>query len=151
MPHARAYSDASNIALGVVYGHSWSYIKFKGRFFWLTDTPIVFKEMYAAVYCIAVFGPRMSNTFIKMYTDNTAVYSCINSGTSKDNQLMGLLRALYFYTTKYCIHYRAYWLSTVDNECSDSISRLQFDRFRKLCPLADTDPTPVIDIVTDFV
>ena len=144
------YTDASNIAIGAIFGNAWSYLEFVKDNVWLCNTPIVYKEMYAVVFSLAVFGRQMSGKHVKMYTDNAAVYHCINQGTSKDPKIMGLLRSLYHYTVLYGIYYKAYWLSTVENAASDSVSRLQFDRFRQLHPQADLHPTPPTVVLTDF-
>ena len=144
------YTDASNVAIGSIFGNSWAYLQFTGENQWLQDTPIVYKELYAVVFSLSVFGNAMAHKQVKMYTDNMAVYHCINQGTSKEPKLMGLLRALYHYTVVYNIHYKAYWLSTVSNAASDSVSRLQFDKFRELCPQADKCPTSPVPVITDF-
>ena len=112
--------------------------------------PIAWRELFAIVLCVSVFGPRMTDKVVKMYTDNQAVLYCINTGTSKDVHLMSLLRSLYYYTTLYKVIYKAYWVSTKDNGPSDSLSRLQYDRFRGLCPQADLLMTQPNTVLLDF-
>ena len=116
----------------------------------MKKTNIAWRELYAIVLCVAVFGERMSNNSVKMFTDNMAIMHCVNTGTSKDVAIMGLLRSLYYYTTKYNIQYRAHYVPTYDNGPSDSLSRNDMKRFRLLCPNADSDITQPIDVLTDF-
>ena len=144
------YTDASDLAAGAIFGTSWTIREFSGEHSWMATLPIVWRELYAVVLCVAVFGHSMRSSFIKMYTDNMAAYHCINTGTSKDKDLMALLRALYFYTTIHDIYYRAYYLGTLDNAVADSLSRLDLPRFRKLCPQSDLLMTSPCDAIVDF-
>ena len=92
----------------------------------------------------------MSGKSLAMYTDNQAVQCCVNSETSKEPQLMALLRALYYYVTVYNIRYRAYYVSTHDNGPADSLSRLDLCRFRSLCTDMDHDMTPPVLPILDI-
>ena len=69
--------------------------------------------------------------------------------TCSDRLIMALLRSLYFYTTKYSIEYRAYYVPKLSNVWSDSLSRLQMSRFRRNFPEADHDMTPLCDVLLD--
>ena len=100
--------------------------------------------------CLAVFGDRMKNRCLKMYTDNQAILHSINTGTCKDDNIMALIRSLYWYTTSNNIIYKAYYVASLDNAQSDSLSRLEFERFRALSPGADANMTPLYDIILDF-
>ena len=106
--------------------------------------------MFAVVLCIAVFGHLMEDQLVKMYIDNQAVIHCINAGSSRDDGIMSLIRSLYYYITIHRIRYRAYYVSSLDNAYSDSLSRLQFNRFHQLCPWADPCMTKPCEILLDF-
>ena len=144
------FTDASNLAAGAIYNSGWTVTEFSGKNRWMIQRPIAWRELYAIVLCLAVFGHQMEYKNITMYTDNQAVQCCVNSGTSKDPELMALLRALYYYVTLHSIRYKAYYVSTHDNGPADSISRLDYSRFKKLCPEMDQDMTPPVLPVIDF-
>ncbi len=74
---------------------------------------------------------------------------CINSGKSKDQAIMGLIRASYYYTSIYHINYKSVQLYSVDNGSADALSKLQFGRFQALNSLADQLMTPTGEC-TDF-
>ena len=144
------HTDASDLAAAALFKKSWTVWEFKDSSAWMKATNIAWREMFAVVLCLAVFGPRMSNKMVKMYIDNQAVIHCINTGTCKDEAIMSLIRALYYYITIYQINYRAYYVSSLDNAYSDSLSRLQYQRFNQLCPWADPIMTEPCHILLDF-
>ena len=144
------YTDASDIAAGVLYERSWTMRVFDGPYKWIKDMPIAWRELYAIVLGLAVFGQKMQYKTLKMFTDNQAVLHCVNKGSSKDTALMGLIRAMYHYTAVYHINYKAFYISTHHNVASDSLSRLDMPRFRQACPEADQSMTAPVDVLIDF-
>ena len=144
------YTNASDIGVGAIFKNSWTMQLFQGDLAWMVDRSIAWCELYAIVLCVGVFGPNMANTCVKMYTDNQAILHCVNSGTCKDQHIMALLRSLYYYTTRYNIQYRAYYIPTYENGPSDSLSRNNVQRFRQLCPQADHIMTPACSVLLDF-
>ena len=111
---------------------------------------IAWIELYATVLGIALFGIRMTDSQLVMYTDNQAIMHSINSGTCKDPSIMALIRALYFHTTRYHIRYRSCYIHTLSNDAADSLSRLQYDRYKIVHPGAETNLTPPCKVVIDF-
>ena len=142
------YTDASDLAASAILQDSWTVREFTGEHAWMLGRPIVWRELYAVALCLAVFGEKMKGSYIKMYIDNQAAQCCLNSGTSKEPRLVALLRSIYHYTTIHGIHYRSYYLSTHQNEAADSLSRLDWTRFKSLCPNADPHMTAPVDIIT---
>ncbi len=65
-----------------------------------------------------------------MFVDNMGMVQYINSGKSKDPAIMGLIRALYYYTSIYHVNYKSVHLYSVDNGSADALSRLQFGWFQ---------------------
>ena len=62
---------------------------------------------------------------VEFQGDNTAVVSVIMSGTSKDEQLMHLLRALYLVSTRYNFQVTAKHVLGKTNRLADALSRFQ--------------------------
>ena len=144
------YTDASDLAAAAVYQGSWTVQEFKDEHSWMRSNTIAWRELFAIVLGVALFGDRMSNQQLIMFTDNQAIMHSLNSGTCKDPKIMALIRSLYFYTTKYSIKYRSCYVHTLQNDASDSLSRLQYDRFRSVCPDAEPQMTPPCDVIVDF-
>ena len=122
------YTDASDLAAAAIYENSWVILQFDGDNEWMKAKTIAWHELLSIVMCLAVFGNRMENRCRKMYTDNQAILYAINTGTCKDDSIMALIHSLYWYTTLHNIIYKAYYISSLDNAQSDSLSRLDFNR-----------------------
>ena len=144
------YTDASDIAAGVYVGGKWSWRPFVGSHLWLSQMPIAFRELYAVVLGIALFGKFMVNKNLSLHIDNMAIQISVNSGVCKEPRIMGLLRSFYYYVCLYHINYKSFYIGTSDNAISDSISRSDWVRFRSLCPEAAVVMTPPCDIIWDF-
>ena len=144
------FSDASDIAAGAVCYHSWSVFAFDGKYLWMRNKSIAWRELFAVVLLMCTFGPRLQGNYVTMFIDNMSMVHCVNSGKSKDVSIMGLIRALYYYTSLYHISYKAIHLSSADNALADSLSRMQFDRFKYLHPSADMFMTAPVECIIDF-
>jgi hypothetical protein len=142
------YTDASNLAAAGVCDESWCMVPFSGDNSWMAAKTIAWRELFAVVMCIATFGSRLSGRKLAMYTDNQVVLWCINKGKSHNTDLMGLIRALYYYTTVYKIDYKAFYVNTKDNIIADALSRLKYDVIGKF--RVGVCETPVPSIVLDF-
>ena len=67
-----------------------------------------------------------------LFCDNMSVCQIINSGVSKNVDLMKLVRSLFFVCASFRIECRAVHISSFDNAIADSLSRLDFIRFKLL-------------------
>ncbi len=85
-----------------------------------------------------------------MSVDNMGVVQCINLGKSKDPAIMGLIRALYYYTSIYHVNYKSVHLYSVDNGSAHALTRLQFVQFQALNPLTNQLMTPLGECIIDF-
>ena len=83
-----------------------------------------------------------------MYTDNQVVYWCINSGKSRNTDLMCLIRTLCYYTTRFNIDYKACYINTNCNIIADALSRSKFGVIEQFN--LDRAPTPVPPILFDI-
>ena len=145
------FSDASNTAVAAVLGTNWTVIEYKGEYAWLLDKDIAYKELYAVVLGVATFGRQLYRSQLLMNIDNKAVHYCVQAGKSKDAGLMGLIRALYHYTTIHHIQYQSCHLAGVDNILADSLSRGRPDVFFTALPSAHPSMTRPCRIMTDFM
>ena len=144
------YTDASDLAVAAVFERSWTVLNFTGDNSWMKRETIAWRELYAIVLGIALFGSRMMNRQLIMYTDNQAIMHSINTGTCKDPSIMALIRALYFYTSQYQIKYKSCYVHTLSNTAADSLSRLQYNKFKAVHPEAEPLLTPPCKVIIDF-
>jgi hypothetical protein len=97
------------------------------------------------VLALAVWGNRLKNKKIKFNIDNLALVEILNSQTSKSKRVMNLMRTFVLYTLQNNIIFRAQHIFEKFNCISDSISRQQCQRFRRLAPNAQTNPEEIPD------
>ena len=84
---------------------------------------ITIKELLPIVFSCAVWGAEWKGKTVKCECDNAAVVAIINSGKSKDNRAMRLMRCLSFYLAHYSIYIYAEHIPGKDNVAADALSR----------------------------
>ena len=71
---------------------------------------------------------------IMFYTDNMALVSIINDQTSRDKQVMRLIRLLVLYCLKFDIYFQSVHIMGKRNIVADRLSRGKMREFRQLAP-----------------
>ena len=107
-------------------------------------------ETYAVLLGVSTFGPFIRNKSLLMNIDNKGMQKAIQKGKSKDAEIMALIRAIYFYTAIYNIHYQTVFLPGNTNIMADKISRGQIREFRELAPNSDKYMTNPCDMILNF-
>ena len=100
-------------------------------------------ELFPLLVSLHIWGEHLRNKTILFRVDNFAVVQIVNSMTSKSDRVMSILRAFTLLCLKLNIAVKAQHLSGCLNRVVDSLSRLQFQKFRELVPDAEPTPTPV--------
>ena len=118
------YSDASKMGFGATYGSHW--IQGKWPEVW-KDKNIAFLELYPVYLLIYIFGNKILNSRIIFHCDNKAVVDILNATTSKDKDIMSIVRQLVLELLKHNIFLRAQHIPGVNNVLNDLISRYQVD------------------------
>lgn len=85
------------------------------------------------------------------YCDNTVVVAVINSGYSRDANLMHLLRCLFFIAAHFDVHIKAVHVPGVKNVAADALSRNDLPRFLQVVPKAAHLPTPIPQGLVDML
>ncbi|XP_041916418.1 uncharacterized protein LOC121680893, partial [Alosa sapidissima] len=127
---------------------------FKGRWF-ASPWPLEFRalitenessavfELYPVVIAALLWGKEWTSKSVLIHSDNEAVVHVINNSRSKSPALSPLIRHLIWIAASYQFIIRAAHVPGCHNEIADSLSRLNFQRFRSLAPEADPYPTPL--------
>ena len=119
----------------------------QGKWFSATWLPsqqplgMAYKELYPILVACHIWGPKWSRKRVLFHCDNESVVHIIKSGTSKDDHIMHLVRALFLITAKLNFHVTAAHLPGKTNSIADALSRFKFQEFFRLVPHAQ--PTPV--------
>ena len=104
---------------------------------------IAVKELLPVIIASLIWGPQLAGIRILSNCDNSAVVSVLNSRTSKDKDMMQLLRCLFFVEAYFQFHLEARHIPGISNECADDLSRNRLAAFRTKLPQANHYPTPI--------
>ena len=130
---------AGSVGYGAICGQEW----FAGR--WSAEQLqccITYQELYPIALACSTWGHKWTAKRVEFQTDNQAVAACISSGTCRCENVMKLLRAMFFVCAQKHFSTSAVYLPGVNNNIADSLSRQEWKRFRELAPTAETAPTP---------
>ena len=132
-------SDASGSwGCGAFWNTEWFQYQWSA---YTADLQITTKELMPIVISAAIWGPQWSGKSVQCRCDNEAVVSILNSGTSKDPTVMGLMRCLHFFAAKFSLIVSAVHLPGVDNSLADALSRNNLPSFLSHCLQACPTPT----------
>ena len=144
-PTFQLYTNASQQGYGCYWRGHWisgTWDRYQAR------RDIQWKELFAILVAASAWGAQWPRKRLLVHCDNHAVVDVWRTGTCKQAALMQLVRALFFTAAKHNFTLLIQHIEGTSNCIADSLSRLQFHRFRHLAPQADANPTPtpVIEI-----
>ena len=131
---------------GAYFQGKWTYGLWPAEWFHrgITDD-ITVLELFPIFVALEIWGQHLSNKKILFKCDNQAVVHILNSQTSKAEYVMVLVRIITLKCLQLNVVLKAEHLSTSRNAVTDSLSRLQMNRFQQLAPEAEPEPEPVPD------
>lgn len=124
------YTDSSNIGFGGYLGNNWFADQWPETW---QSFHITLKELFPIVLAIEFWADRLQNKCINFFSDNMAVVCLVNKQTSREPNIMCLVRRLVLQCLKYNILFQATHLPGVTNILADKLSRLQIDEFLHMC------------------
>lgn len=124
------WTDASDRGIGCLYKNYFIQDHFSEC---IAKRPIVWKELYAILVACATWGHHFVGRRLKFNCDNEAVVYCLNSGVSKNVELMTLIRKLFFICASYNFEISAKYLTSKSNILADALSRDNFTKFYQCC------------------
>ena len=107
------------------------------------DTNIMVKELLPIVLVLALWGHRWAGKLVRCRCDNAAVVALINSGTSKCEMAMHLLRSAFIFLAMHDVTLWAVHIPGVENESADALSRNNHSLFLFQNPEAAERPTSI--------
>ena len=105
-----------------------------------SELSIAFQELYPIVVAAMLWGNTWSRKRILFHCDNLAVVHILNKGRSPCKSIMKLMRRLVIVAANNSFHFLAIHLPGHSNQIADSLSRLDFQKFRRLAPEASAEP-----------
>ena len=129
------YTDASRnkfFGAGGYCQKSWFMIKWNSDFMEQYEPSINYLELYGVTVAILLWIHKFANKKVAIFCDNTSVISMINNNTSSCKNCMVLIRLIVLKCMIHNVRVFVKYVSSKNNAISDSLSRMQIDRFLKL-------------------
>ena len=101
-------------------------------------------ELYPIVMAAILWGKQWTKKRIIFNCDNLSCVYILRKGRSPCSNIMLLMRRLTWLAATNNFSFYAEHVRSEDNGISDSISRFQMDRFRRLAPNAEKEPVPCV-------
>ena len=108
------------------------------------NNDITWKELYAITAAVNTWGHLWKRKKVLFHYDNQSVCAIWQKGSTKQPEIMALVRMLYFCAAQFDIHVMITHITGTNNAIADALSRLKFRRFKQLAPNAVelSDPIP---------
>ena len=141
------YSDASknpDLGFGIICEKLFICQRWDREFMLKYDPSIQYLELYAVTVGVVTWMHRYPNRRIILFCDNQSSQGMINKNSTKCKQSMALIRLIILTSLKHNVRIFCNYVDTKSNGIADSLSRMQFDRFKRLAPAGvDKQPTPM--------
>lgn len=118
----------------------WFQLKFPDS--WL-EIHITVKELLPIVLAVAVWGHLWKGVTVSCRYYNMAVVAIVNSGRSKMDKAMHLMRCLSFFLARWDVRLVCKHIPGVDNNAADALSRDSLSLFHQLVPEAAENATQI--------
>ena len=137
-------AGSSNLGFGIYFQGHWCHGSWPQQ--WAESTVLrnmAFIELFPVLTALFIWGPQLSNKKVLFHVDNQATVQVLNKKSSRDPLIMKAIRKIVLKTLEFNINVNGIFIPSASNGISDSISRRQWTRFRRLAPEADPIPTPI--------
>ena len=133
------YTDSSlnkNLGCGGLFGTSWFVYKWDPDFIERYKPSIGYLELFALAAGVLIWGSKkeMVNTRVIIFCDNNSAKANVNTYASGCKQSPKLLRTIAMNCLKFNRRIYVQYVSSSSNVLADSLSRLNFKRFRRNAP-----------------
>ena len=129
-PAMDLYTDASGThGWGVYWSDRWIYAQ------WPTEHAhknITWKEFHAIAAASNTWGHLWQRKKVLFHCNNQSVCNTWQKGSTRQPEIMALVRMLYFCAARFDIHVMVTDIAGTTNVIADAISRLQIERFKQL-------------------
>lgn len=152
VPDVVLTSDASGSwGCGGFWEKKWFQVAWEGTEC-SSSTNITVKELIPIVIATALWGREWRGQVVNCRCDNQAVVAVLQSRTSKEVEIMHLLRCLFFFEAVHGCQLQSSHIAGVDNTLADDISRNNMlSVMQVLGPQAEANrfipPHPLIDLL----
>ena len=143
------YTDSSDLGIGCIYRDQWFMVPFTDAISHLRQKSINWRELFAIVKAVATWCHHLANKKVLLYCDNESVTYIVNSGTSREPEIMKLVRTLFFICAQHNIECKCQHIPGTMNVGSDHLSRYRIAEFFVCHPTANHCMTVPANIIYD--
>lgn len=141
LPSVEIASDASGSwGCAAWYGQSWFQVQWDEQ---SEHLDITCKELVPVILACAVWGQEWAGYRVICHCDNQAVVACLHSRSSRQKELMHMLRCLVFIEAHLNCHLYPMYINTRNNHIADDLSRNNLFSFFSKVPDASHSPAQV--------
>ncbi len=137
----QVYTDASGgFGCGAIWDSRWFQYTWPPAF---EGKAIAIQELLPIVMACMIWGPWWKDSMVLVHCDNQATVCVVNSGYSRDKDMMHLMRCLFFIRAFWGIHVRAQHIPGEQNVVADAISRGKLALLFQVAPGTSPHPSPI--------
>ncbi|XP_061466237.1 uncharacterized protein LOC133377049 [Rhineura floridana] len=138
----QVHSDASGaFGFGVILHDSWCHGSWpQGWTLAGLTRDLTFLEFFPIVVAVHLWPDKLCNSSVHFWCDNLPTVHVINTLSSRNPNVMLLVRAFVLQCLRYNIQFLARHVPGIDNSIADALSRNQMEKFRQLAPWARALP-----------
>ena len=136
----RVYTDSSLMGYGAVFNNLW--LNGAWPLQW-KDHHISLLEVYPILAALYTWATHFQGHQVLVCTDNIAAMHIVNSCTSKNANIMCLIRPLVYQAMRHNFVFKCVHIPGITNSSADALSRFHFQKFHELNPTASPTPTPI--------
>ena len=131
------YTDASGLAFGGVNNSEWFQISYQGKYSFMLEKSINWREFYAALVALGTWASSLKGKPVVFHIDNTTVCHILNKLYTPVKELMHFTREWCLLIERYNISAAIVYINTNDNVDADDLSRLKTQEFLARNPKAN--------------
>ena len=150
VPTSTVTSDASGSwGCGAFCDNQWFQLAWPDEA--TSQQSITLKELAPLVIALGIWGAQWRSQVVRCLCDNAAVVSILRSRTSRNKEVMHLLRCLYFYEAHFECKLTTEHIPGIHNDRADDLSRNCLSSFSQKMPLASRTPTLIPPAMIDLL
>ena len=150
-PDTRVVSDASGSwGCGAYWGDKWFQLQWEPSMA-VGNLSIALKELVPIIMAATAWGRYWRGLVVQCCSDNKATVAVLNTRTSKDNDIMHLLRCLFFFEAYWEFCLVAAYIPGPANGLADDLSRGRSLSFLSKVPQANLRPTTIHEATVNLL
>jgi hypothetical protein len=124
LPSYEFATDSCLVGGGGHFGNEWFYVN------WVVDIPEISEshinvlELETVLIAAELWGSSWRDKCILVRSDNMATVSAVNKGSSRSEEMLGIVQRLFWLSVRYGFRLKAVFIPGKENILADLISRL---------------------------